>query len=711
MFFNAKYLNKGVAWLIPESSPAELLAAFANPINDFVVLANHLEHGKKVKLLVRDHLIKRLLKTTALDLLFKRKWERQLHSNPAELPDFMQFLEMGERKRRKHDTWSMPSLEWNLQKFVKHWFGSPEWVPVTNVHFANRRFRHGKRIIFSDEQILGVYEVPFDDSREVISRRSVARTYFRDSYREVARLEPIDSLGFESSNMRPIIPQPQKPSPFSAHPRITPLDDAVCGRPLRFSVGFSNSPDAFADEQKRIRIADANASEKIRVFVSAEGGTVEGLSMVELALELKAEHVFTVVPLAGLDELVLRASYLFRDKLVGCIVKTIELTTETDPVPRLKKVLRSLGAQVFPLSDPAEVVAPDILLWVQKEKPGYISWQFHVSSAAGEESSEPESLRLEKPELFAASLGLMQSQFATHSNVSIYNELRGLGRQIVKLIPETILEILRQALSGGRSPSVLLVTDEPYVPWELAYLNPEESGRESGAFLGELVVMGRWWSGRNCGAPASSVEIEVISALASDYEGTLKHALREREMLCRDYNAQGIDALLPQVEAWLSTDPHKPGHLAHVALHGSVDADNDVYRLLLEDQSPLTPHQFAGFPLNKIPRFAAVFLNACQVGGAGQKLGFLSGFPGAVAEAGTQAFIAPLWEVKDESALKVAETFYRYSFGDEQRTVGETFRDIRATALESGSITPLAYMFYGHPLLRLSKSPVTNDES
>lgn len=715
MFFEDEYLKKGVAWLSPDNSPEALLAALADPINEFVVLANRLVHGRKVKLLVRERLIRLLLKTPKLDLIMKRKWNRLLKSEPAMLPDFIQFLETG-KIRSKTMVWSMPSLDWSLVKFVNHWFGSPDLVPVTDFYSAARRFSPGPRVIVRDGNISGIYEAPFQTSG---SSMSIGRSVYRDSprveYRELPRLEIHEDTAFGSSDFRRVVPQPQKPSPFVAHPRITPLDDAVCGLPLRFAVGFSKSPDAHADEQKRIKITDANPGEKITVFFSADGASVEDSSVVDLALELAAEHVFRLVPLTGTEELVLRASYLFRGKLVGCIVKVIALKAKTNETLELDPAASSVpDPQVFPLSDPTGIAAPDIHLWVQKGKPGYISWRAHIPSAAGDKSIAPAPQSLERPEMFAASLALIQSRFATHSYSGIYDELRGVGRQILNLIPEEIIEALRLALSDGRSPSILLVTDVPYVPWELAYLNPEDSGRESGAFLGELVIMGRWWSARNCPAPASSVSVEVISALASGYEGSmspLAHALKEREMLCRDYNARSIDARLPEVEAWLDAKPHQSGHLVHVALHGYADDSNDSYILKLEDNEQLTPYRFAGFAENNIPRFAAVFLNACQVGGAGQKLGFLSGFPGAVAEAGTQAFIAPLWEVKDESALKVAETFYRNSFGDSQKTVGETFRDIRATAQDSCGITPFAYMFYGHPLLRLTKSSIANDES
>src|SRR5262249_61910083 len=103
------------------------------------------------------------------------------------------------------------------------------------------------------------------------------------------------------------------------------------------------------------------------------------------------------------------------------------------------------------------------------------------------------------------------------------------------------------------------------------------------------------------------------------------------------------------------------------------------------------------------PRFEMLFLNACQVGTAGERLGRIAGFPGAILRAGAAAFIGPLWEVQDSVAEKVAEQFYERVLGSREE-IGETLRELRSEPSMRDSITPWAYLFYGHPRLRLTHS-------
>jgi len=122
------------------------------------------------------------------------------------------------------------------------------------------------------------------------------------------------------------------------------------------------------------------------------------------------------------------------------------------------------------------------------------------------------------------------------------------------------------------------------------------------------------------------------------------------------------------------------------------------------DGAVLTPYRLAGeCEPGQVPRFALVFLNACQVGTAGADLGRMAGFPGALARGGVSGFIAPLWEVQDHVARDTAAAFYRFAL-DQAQEVGEAWRTLRARTPAGGSITPWAYVFYGHPCLRLDRA-------
>ena len=68
--------------------------------------------------------------------------------------------------------------------------------------------------------------------------------------------------------------------------------------------------------------------------------------------------------------------------------------------------------------------------------------------------------------------------------------------------------------------------------------------------------------------------------------------------------------------------------------------------------------------------------------------------------------MAPLWSVDDTIAKSTALTFYAETLG-KGRPVGEVMRELRARFTtefpERDQTTPLAYAYYGHPGLILTR--------
>ena len=125
--------------------------------------------------------------------------------------------------------------------------------------------------------------------------------------------------------------------------------------------------------------------------------------------------------------------------------------------------------------------------------------------------------------------------------------------------------------------------------------------------------------------------------------------------------------------------------------------------LLLADKSTLPASAMTGaFSCGQTPRFSFVFLNACQVGTPGRSLGHAGGFPGVLVRGGTVGFIAPLWDVHDDIARKAAEDFYQAAF-TQGTSVGGVLQ-ARRNVYNTDSTTPLAYIYYGHPGLRLTRA-------
>jgi hypothetical protein len=493
---------------------------------------------------------------------------------------------------------------------------------------------------------------------------------------------------------------------FTAHPRIAVQGPIRAKSTAVFTVGFSDTPDVDADEQKRIRIIDAHAGESLLVMVSVEGAEVLEPSFVELALDLACEHCFSAEVPAGVDKIVLRANYLFRNKLVGAIVKTLEIQGAAT-VPKAVQVDADVPV-VRPLADTDGLAPADIFLWVENEKPGFVSWRAYVSSSAKHHG--PFRVRMDDPAQFAKELANLRGRYGD-DGTGARDELRGIARTIAGAIPKKIVEdVLAPALRAG-TPTILLLTDQAFVPWELALLAPKITGTAKAAFLGERARIGRWWTGVGSSGPVCSLCVAHVSAVAASQYGsdtnleTLKYAIEERELMQRNYGADPVEANATAVEKWLDQEPRQSGHLAHIALHGYSDATANAQGLVLGDGAVLTPNRLAGdYDTGETPRFAMVFLNACQVGTGGAELGRMAGFPGALVRGGVSGFIAPLWEVKDDVACEMAKQFYELTLRAGGEEVGEALRLLRSQTVSGGSITPWAYLFYGHPRLRLERS-------
>lgn len=145
-----------------------------------------------------------------------------------------------------------------------------------------------------------------------------------------------------------------------------------------------------------------------------------------------------------------------------------------------------------------------------------------------------------------------------------------------------------------------------------------------------------------------------------------------------------------------------PGHLIHLAVHGLSDPMNNSQAILLEDQQRLVAGAIAGgYRPGDVPRFSFMFLNACQVGTPGQTLGQAGGFPGDMIRGGTIGFLAPLWDVHDVTARQFAQEFYNLTLG-QGMTVGHAVHHLRKGYKNTESTTPLAYIYYGNPMLRLT---------
>jgi hypothetical protein len=290
------------------------------------------------------------------------------------------------------------------------------------------------------------------------------------------------------------------------------------------------------------------------------------------------------------------------------------------------------------------------------------------------------------------------------------SHLRGLGRQIAAKIPGEVLHTLRAvarrvSAEHARRPMVLLVSEEAYVPWELACIEPPlDEGAPS--FLATQAIVGRWILGQSAPAlpPPVDVQARDITVVWGRYEGVpgwrrLDHAEQEGQDLHRRYHASHVDAKLDPVLGCLESNPG--ASVLHFSVHGSYDPGGSEDGLVLTDRSVLAPSVVEGQDLASEP---FVFLNACQAGSGQEILGNYAGLAAAFVKRGASAVVAPIWSIKDDQAREIALAFYDRAFQGE--APAEILREVRArfgAEPHPNSGTCLAYQFFGHPALRLRR--------
>ncbi len=307
------------------------------------------------------------------------------------------------------------------------------------------------------------------------------------------------------------------------------------------------------------------------------------------------------------------------------------------------------------------------------------------------------------------------------------NEMRGLATAVADAMPPAFWQVLGEVagaptVASDRTPSLLLVTDEPWVPWELAatsedYLAPELVDPDVPAFLGAQFAMGRWLVPRQRGRvespalpPPTTHEVAGMALVIGDYAASinwrkLPEAQAEGEELATRYPASRWTATASDMDRLLDNDlDGQPGDILHMACHGATDPDNLQWSgiILSDDEDRLSPLMIRGsvFPRERRP---LVFLNACQVGQGVDGLSDSGSLGAAFIREGATGFVAPLWEVDDALASSLALDFYRDTL-ERDCTVGEALRRARSTWTPT-TATRLAYVYWGHPDLRLHLDP------
>jgi len=383
---------------------------------------------------------------------------------------------------------------------------------------------------------------------------------------------------------------------------------------------------------------------------------------------------------------------------------------------------------------------PDLILTISASD-GKATGEFVWTAYAGaSEVTVPDAPRVSQldSDLQGFVTEMRQAVASSSGGYANYLSLAGKARRMGRAVPGGIQAVVRAVVADPArtaAPSVLLLTEELTLPWELTVLDPPLTTTWGGIspFLGAHTAIARWplTEHQPRPTPRATVTVKRAAVLTADYAGVvgwgkLDHAVSEAAEIAALFAPPAVTVRpsLREVVGMLRGNP--PADVLHVALHGQFDAKGGQEGLVLlgVDEAGaltsrsqfLTPDQVENGRLDGGP---FVFLNACQVASDKRVLGDYGGFASTLLRIGATAVVAPLWNVDDDIAALFARDFYAATWsasGDggsaEPVSAAEAVRALRAryteSAAEAGAAgvtaTLIAFQVFGHPRLRLDRA-------
>ncbi len=357
-------------------------------------------------------------------------------------------------------------------------------------------------------------------------------------------------------------------------------------------------------------------------------------------------------------------------------------------------------------SEIPEDAAPDLLLSVWRERrEGDICLTYQLREATAETRDYEQKLDRDPFEIFqelfeqVETIGTGQG-LDEDARRKAERQLEGIGATLAeRILPKPLR---RRVLTHhdpacdpeDDAPTLWIVSDEPWVPWELLFL--KQPGARDSVFLGEAFALTRWlWDL----APTLALPLDHIGLVVPENSG-LEAAAQERlaVLALEQEGKRRVERLEARYNRLLDGFGAKRFTGWHFTGHGWAEDDNpDLWSLVLDDDE-LKPTDLKASDSDLSGQSPLVFLNACRSARMHLALSGLGGLAGAFLEAGAGAFIGTHWSVPDDRAQAFAEAFYEFFLGGD--SIAEAIRQARLwlrTEFE-GDPTWLAYTGFAHPL-------------
>lgn len=255
---------------------------------------------------------------------------------------------------------------------------------------------------------------------------------------------------------------------------------------------------------------------------------------------------------------------------------------------------------------------------------------------------------------------------------------------------------LKKLRDEGKIQSLLILSDEPWIPWEMVY--PYHDDHAENDFLAGSWQLSRWQAGLglNPGLTVRTVQL-VAPTLDLDF------VQEEKQFF------EGIPAVRPLVSVgepitdrrrFLAQVKEGKVQVLHFATHASFVGENaDTSPIHLEMGEVISPIDLSGPATAGIRKERPlVFLNACHGGRLEFTLTGLGGWAERmVKQVAATAFVGAYWEINDELASHFARSFYEQLLAG--ATLAQAFYTARKGIRDAAPANPtwLAYTLYGDP--------------
>jgi len=246
--------------------------------------------------------------------------------------------------------------------------------------------------------------------------------------------------------------------------------------------------------------------------------------------------------------------------------------------------------------------------------------------------------------------------------------------------------------------TLLLISEEPWIPWELVRLARREGGEEEwGDFLCQAFAFTRWLE---TGLGPAELPLRRLAVVVPrDLGAAGGDAVATEEELCTLLALSGNAHAVVRVEAQRSaileamcSGGYDGWHFCGHGIHSTGDPNRDG--ILLDGGELLTPSA-----LEATQRLGGarplIFLNGCHTARGGDSLTQIGGWAKRFLDLGAGAFIGTRWAIDGGAACTFATGFYRSFLAG--IPIGEAVRLAREQSREKGGSTWLAYTVYAHP--------------